>query len=351
MIAALVTAVVVVIITLLCVGLVVFANVSLAGSAGTGYSTTSAPRPTTRTTQPTAPTTTTRPADPTSDAPDPTKEPSDPPTEATTAPTRKPSQGEAHHRTPQQGYRPVPLPDFPNSDQEAVRMVENSAIYGEKVSNSRCEKMPNLYNRPYGNLSAKQMRNRVQVMANCAQAMWAKPTKRAGFQATKVKMQVYQGNMSTPCGTVSEGTAAGFYCSANQQIYIHRGLGYTSSQGPQNFLWGHYLKVVTHEYGHHIQARTGVLLGEHYLASSSGSENVRLELSRRTELQANCYAGMAMRRSKQVNRSEARDWSSVTTDSDTHGSADHRLGWALQGYEERDIYQCNTFRAPSSDVS
>lgn len=349
MIAALITAIVVLFIAVLGVGMMVFVTSTTAGST-TDYSTTSAPRPTTRTTQPTAPTTSTRPADPTSDAPDPTKEPSDPTTEPTTAPTRKPSDGE-DHRTQQQGYRPVPLPGFPNSEQEAVEMAENSAIYGEKVSNSRCKKMPNLYNRPYGNLSAKKMRNRIQVMANCAHAMWAKPTKRAGFQATKVKMQIYQGNMSTPCGTVSEGTAAGFYCSANQQIYIHRGLGYTSSEGPENYLWGHYLKVVTHEYGHHIQARTGVLQGEHYLASYSDSESVRLELSRRTELQANCYAGMAMRRSKQVNRSEARDWASVSTDSDTHGSADHRVGWALQGYEERDIYQCNTFSAPSRDVS
>lgn len=351
MIAALVTAIVLLVTAVLGVGMVVVVNGATSASTTTDYSTTSAPRPTTQTTRPTAPTTSTRPADPTSDAPDPTKEPSDPTTGPTTAPTRKPSGGEANHRTRQQGYRPVPLPDFPNSEPEAVQMAENSAIYGEKVSNSRCEKMPNLYNRPYGNLSTKKMRNRIQVMANCAHAMWAKPTKRAGFQATKVKMQIYEGNMSTPCGTVSEGTAAGFYCSANQQIYIHRGLGYTSSEGPQNYLWGHYLKVVTHEYGHHIQARTGVLQGEHYLASSSGSESVRLELSRRTELQANCYAGMAMRRSKQVNRSEARDWASVPTDSDTHGSADHRVGWALQGYEERDIFQCNTFRAPSRDVS
>ena len=288
-----------------------------------------------------------RPTSATSTRPPPTSRPpiTRPPTSRppTTRPPARPP-----HLQPQQGYAPVPLPGYPGSDSEAVQAAKNAALYREKVSKSNCSKMPDLTGHPYGNVSAKKMRSRLQIMADCAAAMWKKPLAEAGFQATKVRILVYSGDGKSPCGTTPFGTASAFYCSANQQIYMEKGLG--ASHDQDGYLWGDYLMVMDHEFGHHIQARSGILAGAHTLENSASKRSASLEMRRRIELQANCFSGMAMKQSGQVSGSLARrlfDWGD---DSDTHGSADHAFGWGIQGFRYREIYQCNTFAAPSKDV-
>ncbi|WP_152361000.1 neutral zinc metallopeptidase [Microlunatus speluncae] len=251
------------------------------------------------------------------------------------------------HLEPQRGYAPVPLPDPPHSSSEADAASKAAAVYRQKVSRSRCAKMPKLGARPYGNVSERKLLAGMQIMADCATAMWKTPLARAGFQATKVKLRLYSGSAKSPCGTVAAGQYAGFYCSANQQIYMEKGLG-----APRNrtyLTWGNYLKTVDHELGHHIQARAGILAGYAMLRYEASGSKV-LELSRRTELQANCFSGLAMKQSGRVSGSVARQVFEVSSDSETHGSADHRLGWGLQGFRYREIRQCNTFAASSKDV-
>lgn len=265
---------------------------------------------------------------------------------ASRPPTSRPPERPAHLE-PQRGYAPVPLPNPPHSSGEADAATRKVAAYRQKVSKSRCAKMPDLDGHPYGNVSEKKMLAGMQVMADCAAAMWQTPLARAGFQATKVKLQLYSGSAKSPCGTVAAGQYAGFYCSANQQIYMEKALGASHNRG--YLTWGNYLKTVDHEFGHHIQARTGIMAGYAQLRYDASGSKV-LELSRRVELQANCFSGLALKQSGRVSGSLARRVFEVSSDSETHGSADHRLDWGIRGYRYREIQRCNTFTASSKDV-
>ncbi len=243
----------------------------------------------------------------------------------------------------------VPLPDSPRTLGEAKAAAQQAALYRQKVSKANCPKLPDLTDRPYRNVSDKKMRSEFQTIADCAAAMWKKPFASAGFQATRVKIMTYEGRVTSPCGSMrTGGGASAFYCSANQQIYMDRSLG--TPQWADDFIWGNYLMVLDHEFGHHMQARSGILAGAHVMENEATSKSKNLEVRRRIELQANCFSGMALKQSGQVSGSLARrvfDWSD---DSETHGTADHSFGWGIQGFRYREIRQCNTFLASSKDV-
>jgi len=240
----------------------------------------------------------------------------------------------------------VPLPGYGSTLAEAARVAKDNAIYGQKVAKSPCKKMPNLHAHPYPG-SEKKLRKGLQTMADCAATMWRKPMTKAGYQATKVKIRTYKGTLKTPCGNAGGYGVAGFYCSANQQIYMAKGLGARRNLG--GYEWGDYLQTLAHEYGHHIQARTGVLMAAGWHEQVTPRQE-SLQIRRRIELQANCFSGMAMKQSGKVSRSQAIRWADGRVDSDTHGTSEHYLAWSIQGHKYRAVYQCNTFRAPASDV-
>lgn len=292
---------------------------------------TKAARPTTEPPRTTAPPRTTRPPSKRPTTQPPTKKP----------PTKKPV---PEHLRPQRGYEKVPLPGYGADLEEAAEIARNNSIYGQKVSKSRCSKLPNLYAEPYPALSEKKMRKGLQTMADCVTAMWRKPTAKAGFQATKVKIQTYLGPVRSPCGSSN---APAFYCSANQQIYVARGLGH--GRRGSGLTWANYFDMMGHEYGHHLQARTGVLLAAHWNRDNT-SRKEGLVISRRIELQATCYGGMAMKQTGEMSRSFHREIVSRYYGDEVHGTTEHIFAWAVQGYRHREIYQCNTFRASSKDV-
>lgn len=276
--------------------------------------------------------------------PKPTRTTSAPRTTAPPRRTEPPKKSVPAHLQPQKGYEDVPLPDYGSSLAEAARVARDNRVYGQKVSKSRCSDLPNLYNRPFPALSEKKMRSGLQDMADCIARMWRKPTARAGYQATKVKVRTYLGPVRSPCGNSN---APAFYCSANQQIYVARGLGH--GRRGYGLQWSHYFDMMGHEYGHHLQARTGILLAASWHESST-SRSESLQIRRRIELQATCFSGMAMKQTGKVSRSYHREVISRYYGDEAHGSTEHVVAWAIQGYQKRDIYQCNTFRASAKDV-
>ncbi len=97
---------------------------------------------------------------------------------------------------------------------------------------------------------------------------------------------------SSPCGTTSGGggAVAAFYCSADNTLYMPFAGLQTEMYGAHP---GVYLAVLAHEYGHHVQAMSGVLdtYGDARYNAGVDTE-AGLELSRRLELQAQCFSGM-----------------------------------------------------------
>ena len=103
---------------------------------------------------------------------------------------------------------------------------------------------------------------------------------------TRPHVVLFTGQVNTGCGAAS--TAVGpFYCPVDQTAYFDTDFfkelvdRFGSSGGPfaQEY-------VVAHEYGHHVQNLQGILGRAQQGAQGAGGNGVR------TELQADCYAGI-----------------------------------------------------------
>jgi predicted metalloprotease len=147
--------------------------------------------------------------------------------------------------------------------------------------------------------------------------------------------------------------ATAFYCGFDEVIYM-----------PEDRLLatvglnraGH-LAVLAHEYGHHVQLLSGIMyvVGAELSGVEEGGQE-ELELTRRTELQANCFAGLflasaAGRGSITYGQAQAatEDFAN-SMDSDTHGTLRNQLAWARTGFGAAGTAGCNTFTAPVDEV-
>ncbi|GAB3445187.1 neutral zinc metallopeptidase [Streptomonospora sediminis] len=112
--------------------------------------------------------------------------------------------------------------------------------------------------------------------------------------------------------------------------------------------------LLAHEYGHHIQELTGILGVSYAVESEAGSEDARLEALRRTELQAECLAGMAMQGLEGFSDGDVDAVNDILNRGnglDTHGSVDNRRHWFDKGTAQGRIGACNTYAAPAAQVN
>ncbi|HEY7971058.1 MAG TPA: neutral zinc metallopeptidase, partial [Candidatus Limnocylindrales bacterium] len=116
---------------------------------------------------------------------------------------------------------------------------------------------------------------------NSVQAYWAGVVQ--GYRPAETIL--FSGSTSTGCGDAT--TAVGpFYCPVDTNVYLdlgffqelHDQLGANAGPFARDY-------VVAHEYGHHIQDLVGDL-------QSGGNDTGATGRSVRTELQADCYAGV-----------------------------------------------------------
>jgi predicted metalloprotease len=134
---------------------------------------------------------------------------------------------------------------------------------------------------------------RVDVFVVCAfndiQSTWRDLFTRANEEYRPTTFVLYSGSTSTGCG-VGSSSAGPFYCPADEKVYLDT----TFFQELRNDLGagGDFAQayVVAHEVGHHVQT----VLGTSDEVQRAVQKNPKKEsdLSVRTELQADCYAGV-----------------------------------------------------------
>lgn len=195
----------------------------------------------------------------------------------------------------------------------------------------------------------------------CFDQAWAPVMQRAGLPYAAPKLAFPGGKTWTsPCGTAEAGWAA-FYCSQDSTIYLpFEGLQ-TEKLGTKT---GSYLALFAHEFGHHIQALSGVSDAYWDARYAAGDQTpAGLELSRRSELQAQCLGGMwfaggqhgggsitdTVIRDMLADGYERGDWQEDLPRD--HGSQQHYGAWQEHGFTTNRTAPCNTWLAAAADVS
>jgi predicted metalloprotease len=204
---------------------------------------------------------------------------------------------------------------------------------------------------------------RVVATGNSVDGVWQQQM--PGY--TRPHMVLFSGQVNTDCGPATSDVGP-FYCPVDRTAYFDTDFfqvlvdQFGSSAGP---LAQEY--VVAHEYGHHLQNLQGTLGRAQQGAQGAEGNGVR------TELQADCYAGVwahyasitkqpgtdvnylqpltdkdiadALSAASSVgdDRIQKQATGRINPEQWTHGSSAERQKWFTVGYQTGDAKKCDTF--------
>jgi predicted metalloprotease len=192
-----------------------------------------------------------------------------------------------------------------------------------------------------------------------AEDVWAPILKAKGVSFAPATITVYDAQTQTGCGD-GQSSAGPFYCPADSHIYLD--LSFFNELADRFGAPGEFAQayVIAHEYGHHIQNLMGTMAAHDTSETGANGNSVR------TELQADCYAGVwayhanaqfhilqtgdvdaGLRAAASVGDDtlEKQAQGYAVPDSFTHGTSAQRDAWFKRGLANGDMEACDTFGA------
>jgi hypothetical protein len=198
-------------------------------------------------------------------------------------------------------------------------------------------------------------------LVSCLVKAFAKPLAARGIELPTPKVKAYRHTIRTPCGRFGQRDAPAYYCSATRTIYWP----VSADDGNEAYTFARlgYLGLVAHEFGHHMQSASGMLHDYGQRSYLTKSRSQRYLLSRRLELQAQCFEGIFLATGARSiglssnDRYQLRLWHTYTGDEDPpkgrkpdHGSSAAQIRWLNRGLDSADFGRCNTWTASKRSV-
>lgn len=259
----------------------------------------------------------------------------------------------------------VPAPDFspppvpqPETYGEATDWLTENKVYDQTAPIPTDCAVPRI---DMTTASVAQLTEHLNELTACLWRVWADPLESAGFQLPRPPVTVYTEPITTGCGSLDDVNAV--YCAADQRIYYAKPLYkiFPADQQKAPFVIE---SILAHEFGHTIQARTGILIASMAWEQKSSASEAKV-FSRRLEVQADCFSGMFTVAVGGASGLTVDDLSNLQDvmynlgddvltgkanyDGD-HGLGKSRKNWFTTGQQNVAMGKCNTYTAPQNSV-
>lgn len=262
------------------------------------------------------------------------------------------------YQVPQVSTNPPALP-APQTYTQASAWLTKNKLYAQSVAKPvRCE----MSDIDLSTASRAQLQAHLNELTGCLMRVWGPTLIDAGYTPVRPSVTIYSGSVTTQCGKLPQENAV--YCGADQQIYYAADLPdlIPSSLASSKFITE---SVIAHEFGHAVQARSGILISESALEDQQDTKTGQYNYSRRLELQADCFAGefiSSVAQSLSMNSTDLTNiqklfysfGDDVLTGNSAvvgnHGRGGSRMSWMKAGMSNAQLTTCNTFSASASTV-